>query len=55
MSFEQMVAHGVQIQETLKKWHLSAILAEELMDFTAVVDTDNMIDLLITILSRLQK
>ena len=55
MSFEQMVAHSEQMQETMNKWHLSATLAEELTDFTAVVETDNMTDLHSTMASILEK
>ena len=45
MSCEWIVAHGVQIWDTLKKWMLSAILDEEFMNFTDVVDSDNMTEL----------
>ena len=40
-----MVVCGVQMWEPLKKWKLSTILAEELVNFTVVVNNDKMTDL----------
>ena len=37
-----MVVRGVQMRDPLKKWQLSAILSEELMNLTDVVDSYNM-------------
>ena len=46
---------GVGIQEPLNKWQFSAILSEELMKFTAVVDSYNMIYLHCEMPSILEK
>ena len=40
-NYERMVLHGVKMRETINKSQLIAILAEELMNFTAIVDTYN--------------
>ena len=37
--------HGLQMWEPLKKWRFSSILAEELVNFTDVADSDKMTDL----------
>ena len=37
-----MVVRGLQVREPLDKWQFSVILAEQLMNFTVVVDSDNM-------------
>ena len=41
MGFEQMDVCGVPMQDLLKKLHFSTILSEELMNFTAIIYTDN--------------
>ena len=41
ISCDRMVVCGVPIWESLKKWHFCAILAEYLMNFTAIFDSDN--------------
>ena len=45
MSCEQMFVHDVRMRDTMKKLNFSAILADELINFTAFVDSDNMTDL----------
>ena len=50
-----MVLRGVRMREPQKKRQFSAILAEELMNFTAVVDSDNTTDLHCEILSIPEK
>ena len=55
MSCEQMVVRGVLMWEPLNKWQFSTILDEELMNFTAVVDSYNMIYLHFAMPSNFEK
>ena len=50
-----MVVRGVQMQVSLKRWHFSDILSKELINFTAVVDSDNMINLHFKIPPEIEK
>ena len=50
-----MVVRGVRMREPLKKRKFSAILAEELMNFTYVVDSENTTDLHCEMLSIPEK
>ena len=50
-----MVVRGVKMHDHLNKWHLSAILDEELTNFTFVVDSDEMTDLQYAMPSILEK
>ena len=40
-----MVVRGVKMRDPLKKCHFGTILFEELTNFTAVVDSDNMMQI----------
>ena len=55
MSCERIVVHGVKMHDHLNKWKFSDIIAEESKNFTAVVDSDNMIDLKYAMPSILEK
>ena len=43
--FKHIVVCGVQMREPLKKWKFSAILANDLVKFNDVSDSDNIIEL----------
>ena len=45
MSCEIIVVRGVQIRYPFKKRKFSAIIYEELMNFTAIFGSDNSIDI----------